>query len=278
LGSNIIRILKENEFNFCRSWHSTILNIDNKFFALFNKDLNDDYFINRTIINKNLVFDTINRHEIEKLMHPLIQLSKERKINIYLHIDSDKAVLEDYLIYKNFNKIDEVLGLHYLDYSDASIFNLYGGAAIQSDQPLQILVVDSINSLKKWVKTYCLCFSIDKNKEKLICQILKKKFNIFKFVYAEINVNGGNKKQIVGCCILFFYNNCIALYCLGTIKEYRHKNIATNIIDFSRKLCREKGYAIFGLQTLNSDNLLPFYKKNGFVKIYNNKVYEICDR
>jgi GNAT superfamily N-acetyltransferase len=278
LVSNTTRVLKENEFSFCSSWHSGILNIDNKFFTLVNKDLHDDYFINRTVINKKPHFNLNDLGEIEKLMLPLLQLSKEEKMTFNLHICSDQSLLEDYLIRKNFNKIDEVIGLHYPSYSDTPISNVPDGALKQNDQSLKVFVVDNVDLLKKWTEVYCLSFGIDKNKEKLIYRILLKKFDNFKFVFAELDTIGENNKQIVGCSILFFHNDCIALYCLGTLKEYRHKNIATNIIDFSLEYGRRKGWGVFGLQTLKSDNLLSFYQKKGFVKSYNNNIYRIFNR
>ena len=278
LASNIIKVLKENEFSFCSSWHSGVLNIDNKFFTLVNKDLNDDYFINRTVLNKKLHFNLSDIGEIEKLIHPLLQISKEEKITFNLHIGSDQSFLEDYLICKNFNKIDEVLGLHYPNYSGMSVSNVPDSALKQNDQSLKVLVVDNADLLKKWIEVYCLSFDIDKNKKILIYRILLKQFNIFKFVIAEIDAVGGKNKQFVGCSILYFHNDCIALYCLGTLKEYRHKNIATNIIDFSIEYGRRQGCGVFGLQTLKSDNLLSFYQKRGFVKSYNNKIYRIFNR
>ncbi|HYP42551.1 MAG TPA: hypothetical protein VEQ18_00865, partial [Candidatus Nitrosocosmicus sp.] len=180
--SNIIKVLKENEFSFCSSWHSGVLNIDNKFFTLVNKDLHDDYFINRTVINKKLDFNLNDISEIEKLMHPLLQLSKEEKMTFNLHICSDQSLLEDYLIRKNFNKIDEVIGLHYPNYSDMPISNIPDSALKQNDQSLKVFVVDNVDLLKKWTEVYCLSFGIDKNKETLIYRILLKKFDTFKFV------------------------------------------------------------------------------------------------
>jgi len=278
LVSNTIRVLRENEFSFCSSWHSGVLNIDNKFFSLISKDLHDDYFINRTVINKKLHFNLNEIGEIEKLMHPLLQLSKEEKMSFNLHIGSDQSLLEDYLICKNFNKIDEVIGLHYPNYSDIPFSNVPNSALKQNDKSMKVLVVDNPDLLKKWIEVYCLSFDIDKNKEVLIYRILLKKFNIFKFVFAEIDAVGQKNKQIVGCSILYFHNDCIALYCLGTLKEYRHKNIATNIINFSIGYGRRIGCGVFGLQTLKSDNLLSFYLKKGFVICYNNKIYRIFNR
>jgi len=278
LVSNIINTLQENEFNFCRNWNSRVLNIDNKFFALLNKDLYDDYFINRTVFNKNQSFNLKNKKEIENIIYSLIHFSKKEKITFYLHVSSAQTLLEEYLIENNFEKIDEVIGLHYPNYSDLYIQNLDSNASIkQSNYHQKIIIVDNLDGLRKWIEVYCLSFDINKNKEELIYKILQKKFNIFYFILYKINIKDEIKGNFVGCSILFPYGNCIALYSLGTKKEYRHKNIATNIIDFSLDFGRKIGNQIFGLQTLQRDNLLSFYEKKGFMTIYNNKIYKIMN-
>jgi GNAT superfamily N-acetyltransferase len=278
LVSNIINTLKDNEFNFCRNWNSKVLNIDNKFLTLLNNNLCDDYFINRAVINKPPRFNLKNRNEVENIMYPLIQLSKKEKRTIYLHVSSDQTLLDKYLIENKFIKIDEIIGLHYTNYSDLDIHNLDSNASMtQSHYHQKISIVNNLDGLRKWIDVYCLSFDISKNKEEIIYKILQNKFNIFYFILSEINVKYDIQGNYVGCGILYPYKNCIALYCLGTKKEYRHKNIATNIIDFSLDFGRKIKYKIFGLQTLQKDNLLSFYEKKGFLKIYNNKIYKIVN-
>ena len=94
---------------------------------------------------------------------------------------------------------------------------------------------------------------------------MQDKFNIFDFVLFKKNVKDETHENVGGCSILFHHKNCMALYCLGTKKEYRCNKVATNIINFSINFGRRQGYSIFGLQTLQSDNLLSFYEKQGFV-------------
>lgn len=278
MDSNIIKVLQENELNFCKNWATVFLDFNKNFFTLYNKDLFDDYFINRTILNKNIHLHLKNKHEIEKIVDSLINISNNKKINFYLHVNADQTILEEYLIRKDFEKIDEVIGLQYHGYIDQPILNVDYNISKNYSTLSQILMINDIDDLKEWVDVYCLSFDISHDKEKLIYKILKKKLNIFKFVLLKIN--GINKiyGNAVGCCILFPYRHSISLYCLGTKKEYRHKNVATSIIDFSIKFGKEQGYPIFGLQTLKSDNLLNFYKRKGFVKIYNTKIYQIVIR
>jgi ribosomal protein S18 acetylase RimI-like enzyme len=246
---------------------------------MYTKDISDDYFLNRTLINENLDFNLIDHIEIEKTIHDLTEISNAKKITLYLHITSKQSLLEEYLIKENFEKIDEVTGLQYHNHIDYSFSTLNTDILIKPFNGNQkILIADSYDELKMWVKAYCTIFEISREKEDLIYKILRNRFNVFDFVLFKINVKDKTHENIAGCCILFHRGNGMALYCLGTKKEYRFKNVATNIVNFSINYCRRRGYQIFGLQTLQSDNLLSFYEKQGFGRIYTNKIYRISDR
>ena len=275
LDSNIIKILKKNELYFCKNWDSVIWDFNDEFFTLYNKDLFDDYFINRTIIKKNTNLFLKNKNQIEKIIHSLNNISKNEKINFYLHLNSDQTLLEDYLVKKGFEKIDEVIGLYYPYYFDLSILTENFNSSENYSNLSKIIVIDDIDTLKEWVNIYCLSFGISSRKKYLIYEILKKKFGIFYFISFKINGINETHGNTVGCCILFPYRRSISLYCLGTKKEYRHKHVATNLLDFSIKFGKDKGYQIFGLQTLKSDGLLNFYEKKGFVKLYTTLIYRL---
>jgi ribosomal protein S18 acetylase RimI-like enzyme len=278
LDSDIIKMLQENENSFCNSWHSKVVNVKNKFFILHTAGLNDDYFLNRVLINEHLDFNRYDHFEIEKTMHALINVSNAKKITLYLHITSNHSLLEEYLIKENFEKIDEVTGLQYLDSFDYNFSTLNTSILVKPFNGSQILIADSYDELKMWVKAYCTIFGISGKKEGLIYKILQDKFNMFDFVLFKKNVKDEAHENVAGCSVLFHHKNCMALYCLGTKKEYRCNKVATNIINFSIKFGRRQGYPIFGLQTLQSDNLLSFYERQGFAKIYTNKIYRISDR
>jgi GNAT superfamily N-acetyltransferase len=278
LDFDIIKILQKNEFYFCKNWNSVFLNVDNKFFTLYNKDLYDDYFFNRTILNIYNNLNSENNTEIEKMMQSLLNVASNKKINLFLHVSSYQTFLEKYLMKKNFEKIDEVIGLQYPNYSDLCLNLDFDEFRNRISTAQKILLVDNKYTLKKWVNTYCLSFNICMDKKPLIYTILKNKFNKFNFILSVISDIDDPIGKTAGCCILYPYENSLTLYCLGTQKEYRHKKIATNIIEFSIKFGKKYGYQIFGLQTLRSDNLLTFYKKKGFVEVYNNKIFLINNR
>ena len=246
---------------------------------MYAKDISDDYFLNRTLFNESLDVNLIDHVEIEKTIDDLTTISNAKKITLYLHITSRQSLLEEYLIKENFEKIDEVTGLKYPNHFDYNFPTPNTDILVKpSNGSQKILIADSYDELKMWVKAYCTIFEINGEKEDLIYNILRNRFNVFDFVLFKINVKDKTHENIAGCCILFHRGNCMALYCLGTKKEYRGKKVATNIIEFSIKFGRGRGYQIFGLQTLQSDNLLSFYKKQGFVGIYTNKIYRISDR
>ena len=133
---------------------------------MYTKDLSDDYFLNRTLINENLDFNLIDHIEIEKTIHDLTEISNAKKITLYLHITSKQSLLEEYLIKENFEKIDEVTGLQYRNHIDYSFSPLNTDILIKpfnDDQKIQI--ADNYDELKMWVKAYCTIFEISREKE-----------------------------------------------------------------------------------------------------------------
>jgi len=276
LDSNIINLLQENEIYFCKHWSRNAIEAKDKFFALYNKDLDNDYFLNRVVINKSLYPSLDNPAEIESLIVDITHLSKTKKITLYLHINSDYTTLEEHLIKKNFEKIDEVLGLQYPLFFDDNNGTLYPEPfEKQSNCFRKIILADNCNDLRQWIKAYCNIFEIGIENEGIIFDILKNKAGAFHFVLFKDTCKDTNPWNVMGCGIIFPYKNSIALYCLGTKKEYRHNKIATNIINYSINYGRRKKYLVLGLQTLLSNRLLSFYEKQGFEKIYNNKIYRI---
>ena len=137
------------------------------------------------------------------------------------------------------------------------------------------MVLDKPDLLEKWVNVYCSSFNIRFKQKIYIFRLLKHQFNFFKFILYKIYTYDKPFGDYAGCCLLFSYRDCIALYCLGTLQKYRNRNIATKIIDFAINFAQRKGYRIFGMQTLQSDDLLPFYKKKEFDIIYRNAIYQM---
>lgn len=274
LDLGIIKLLKENEYSFCKSINSYCFSTDRTFFTFYNSIFDDDYFFNRTIIDEANIFK-INTNELfEKKLKTLTKVLEEKKITMNLHISSDNILLKNFLIKKNFKQIDKVLGLQYPFILKKKFLNVDDRCYIKHDYDFCIFVLDSPDLLKEWMDAYCSSFAICFEKKLSIYNIFKKKFDFFYFIlYKTSSIDNKPFGESAGCCLLYPYKESIALYCLGTIKEYRNRHIATKIIDFAINFAQRKGYNTFGLQTLQSDNLLSFYGKKGFVEIYGNVIY-----
>lgn len=76
------------------------------------------------------------------------------------------------------------------------------------------------------------------------------------------------------CMALYEKDSILGLYCLGTVPSKRHHGTATSLIDFASYHAVSKNLTLI-LETYGKDNLLEFYSKLGFVKVYHKKVYTI---
>ncbi len=277
MDSNIIEILKENELQFCKHWNVAIVKFEDKFITLYHKDFPDDYFFNRTIVNENLFLYLKDEDKIKNVFDSLFLFLNNLKIPLFLHISSSSlySTYQDIMnkgMGSELKKNDEIFGLKYDNKYNSKTKNPNILRKFQIISKIEI--VTDCNKLRDWIDTYCLSFDINLNKKNLIFDILKEKFNTFTFILSQLDIKYGYNNVYTGCCILYPYGNSLALYCLGTKKEYRNQNIATQMIEFSVKYGKLKGFKIFGLQTLKSDNLFSFYMKRGFVKIYDVSIFK----
>ncbi|HXT85055.1 MAG TPA: GNAT family N-acetyltransferase [Verrucomicrobiae bacterium] len=275
MDSNIIKILEENEIQFCKNWSRRIIKFEHKFITFYNKDLADDYFFNRTILNENLILPLKNCDEGKNTIHSLFHFLNDLKIPLFLHLKPNQNILNQNILDK-LKKIDDIFGLLYYNMDNSKNIKKLD-ISRKSCTATKIEIVTDCFKLVDWVDTYCLSFGIGPGKKNLIYGILKEKINDFIFILSGLDDLGDHGYVYTGCCILFTYKSSIALYCLGTKKEYRNQNIASDIIEYSIKFGESIGCNIFGLQTLKSDSLLSFYIKRGFVKVYESLIFKYSD-
>ncbi len=76
------------------------------------------------------------------------------------------------------------------------------------------------------------------------------------------------------CMALYEKDSILGLYCLGTIPSQRHHGTAASLIDFASYAANSKNLTLI-LETYEKDNLLEFYSKLGFEKVYHKTVYTI---
>jgi GNAT superfamily N-acetyltransferase len=77
------------------------------------------------------------------------------------------------------------------------------------------------------------------------------------------------------CVALYQTESVLGLYCLGTIPSKRNRGMASLLIDFALHEVSSKHLEFLMLETYEKDNLLDFYSKLGFEKVYHKTVYTI---
>ncbi|MHB1908961.1 MAG: GNAT family N-acetyltransferase [Nitrososphaerales archaeon] len=71
--------------------------------------------------------------------------------------------------------------------------------------------------------------------------------------------------KALGCTLAFVEpKSCLGIYCVGTLKEYRGRGIALDMLAFCEMYALNHNCPIITLQTLSSDNVSPLYKKIGY--------------
>ena len=77
------------------------------------------------------------------------------------------------------------------------------------------------------------------------------------------------------CVALYEKNSILGLYCLGTLPEKRKKGLAKLLINHALNKVKIKNLDFLMLETYQRDDLLGFYSKLGFEKLYEKKIYTI---
>lgn len=77
------------------------------------------------------------------------------------------------------------------------------------------------------------------------------------------------------CMALYQTESVLGLYCLGTIPSKRNHGMASLLIDFALHKVHSRHLRFLMLETYEKDNLLEFYSKLGFEKVYHKTIYTI---
>lgn len=115
--------------------------------------------------------------------------------------------------------------------------------------------------LPAWIDVFCRAFAVTDWRPEI------ERIMITNFAKLELLLS--YKADLpVGCAALFNKNGFTGLYCLGTISQQRGRGLANDMLNsaVSKRMF---------LQTLVSEELLPLYKKSGFVVAYTKKIYSL---
>ena len=73
-------------------------------------------------------------------------------------------------------------------------------------------------------------------------------------------------KNLVGLCVLGEENKDLCLYELEVSKEYKNCKFENRLLDLSKTYAQDKNKKIFVFVNKDDNNLVDFYKHNGFTE------------
>jgi len=242
-----IEFIDDNESSFCYLWSRAYQKID--CVELFSNDkLGDDYFFNRLNI----------RYPCNDIAEILNSIKGKRTSDIntyYIHLICDTKNSFNLSLPK-FGTM-KVLGFDVKNY------------VMNTIKDIEIEEVDK-NNLEEWIDIFCDSFDSLGIKNE-VTSIISKHYRKLTLLVAHYNLDQGTYP--VGCCLLFEKNNNIGLYCLGTVRDFRNKGVARQLIGNAIKIAKDNDYNTLVMQTLTEEKYDEFYKKLGFRTIYEKKLY-----
>ncbi len=231
--------IESNDLGFTAIWSKTTQLECGTLFM--NTNLPDDLFFNKltniTCLSEKMIDETINIFH-KNNMHPFVYTL-------------NNSHLEEFLLKKNFKFYDTqyVLKKHIISESETS----------------HVHHIEKKDSLL-WTKVFCKSYDcyewIDE-----VNNIVRNSFSQVEYlVDAEHNAS---------CVALYEKNSILGLYCLGTLPEKRKKGLAKLLINYALNKVKIKNLDFLMLETYRRDDLLGFYSKLGFEKVYEKKIYTI---
>ncbi len=279
MDCDIIDRLKSNEVEFCKSWSSQIIDLNESFSILSNQGLKGDYFLNRVILTVGIEAFERGEKDISSIVTRIKKISKQRAIDVYIHITDNFSLFKSVLEKNGLREIDKLTGLvNVVEEQECFSKNEF---QIKKPFPNReaCKVVRSANELNEWLNVYCQAFGIGKeNKAAIRTSIQKESFRESKFILFEQQLNDKSNRHNLrqtGCCLLFPTNNVLGLYCLGTDQRFRNIGIASSLIDFAITYAKINGYDFIGLQALESDHIIGFYQRRRFTAVYTNSIFSL---
>jgi len=242
-----IEYINDNESSFCYLWSRAYQKID--CVELFSNDkLGDDYFFNRLNI----------RYPCNDIVEILNSIKGKRTSDIntyYIHLICDTKNSINLSLPK-FGTM-KILGFDVDNY------------VMNTIKDIEIEEVDK-HDLEEWIDIFCNSFDSLGIKNE-VTSIISKHYRKLALFVARYNLN--QRMYPVGCCLLFEKNNNIGLYCLGTVRDFRKKGVARQLIGNAIKIAKDNDYNTLVVQTLTEEKYDEFYKKLGFRTIYKKELF-----
>ncbi|MBI3639262.1 MAG: GNAT family N-acetyltransferase [Thaumarchaeota archaeon] len=186
----------------------------------------------------------------EKMIDDAISIFQKNNMRPFVYVLNDPR-LEEFLLQKNFKFYDTqyVLKKH----------------AISESERSQVLHIEKKDSLL-WAEVFC------------------KSYDCYEWINEVNDIVRGSLSQVeylvdakynASCVALYEKNSILGLYCLGTLPEKRKKGLAKLLVSYALDKVKIKNLDFLMLETYQRDELLGFYSKLGFEKVYEKKIYTI---
>jgi len=186
----------------------------------------------------------------EKMIDETITIFQKNNMRPFVYVLNDQ-ILENFLLKKNFKLYDTqyVLKKH----------------AISVGQSSQVYNIEKRDSLL-WAEVFC------------------KSYDCYEWINEVNDIVRGSLSQVeylvdaehnASCVALYEKNSILGLYCLGTLPEKRKKGLAKLLVSYALNKVKIKNLDFLMLETYQRDDLLDFYSKLGFEKLYEKKIYSI---
>ncbi len=231
--------IEENEFGFVEQWSKMIkLECDTLF---VNPNLPDDLFFDK-LTNITCLS--------EKMLKEAVDIFQKNNTRTFVYTLNDQK-LEDLLQKKNF-----------------ALYDTQHVLIKTTQQEIQNIAIHHIAKKDSllWAEIFCKSYDCYEWLDEVNSIVRNSSSKIEYLVDAEHNAS---------CVALYEKNSILGLYCLGTVPEKRQKGLAKLLIDYALNKVKIKKLDFLMLETYLRDNLLPFYSKLGFKKVYEKKIYAI---
>lgn len=121
------------------------------------------------------------------------------------------------------------------------------------------------DNIDTWTGIFCDAYDC-RDWSKTVSSILEKSLSSVDYFIDESQSS---------CVALYESESVLGLYCLGTVPRKRNRGTASLLIDFALYETNSRRLEFLMLETYEKDNLLEFYSKLGFQKVYHKTVYTI---
>jgi len=208
-------------------------------------------FMNENLPN-DLFFDKLTNMTClsEKMVDKVVEIFHENNMRPYVYTLNNPN-LDELLLRKKFKFYDTQHVLKISPLSDSKNFPVH-----------KISKNDSL----LWAEIFCKSYDCSEWID-AINNIIRDSYSKVEYlVDTEYNAS---------CVALCEKNSILGLYCLGTLPEKRNQGLAKLLINYALNKVKTRNLGFLMLETYQRDNLLEFYSKLGFKKVYEKKIYTI---